>query len=450
MKTQFILSTVLALSLSACTAVGPDFTPPSMNMPAAFTAGGGSSLQSPELQMWWRELKDPLLNDLVAQGLANNLTIQTSLARIRKSEAQLRATGINAQTTGNLTSSVNRTGVDNLPTTTNDTSSLGGTFVIDLFGGIKRGQEQAAANLEASGFNLGDARAAVTQSIVMHYVSARFAQEAAALTRKTVASREQTLSLVRAKRRAGTASEFEIVQTEADLFTAKADLQGYLSNFESSVFAMTTVLDADPAPTLLKMQRGAPQASPRGTSLLGKPADLLRNIPSVRVAESTYAAAVAGLGVQEAKLLPSLTISGKLTVNDPKSWSFGPAISLPVFNQPALKANRDAQIAVVEEAMLNWRAAVRAAVGDVETQSHSLLRSNRQVSLLRLAIGSSEKALALNKANFEAGRSSLIELLDAERTTSARRLALASEVQSATIEWANLQVALGRGWKIKQ
>ena len=450
MKTQFILSTVLALSLSACTAVGPDFTPPSMNMPAAFTVGGGSLFQSPELQMWWRELKDPLLNDLVAQGLANNLTIQTSLARIRKSEAQLRATGINAQTTGNLTSSVNRTGVDNLPTTTNDTSSLGGTFVIDLFGGIKRGQEQAAANLEASGFNLGDARAAVTQSIVMHYVSARFAQEAAALTRKTVASREQTLSLVRAKRRAGTASEFEIVQTEADLFTAEADLQGYLSNFESSVFAMTTVLDADPAPTLLKMQRGAPQASPRGTSLLGKPADLLRNIPSVRVAESTYAAAVAGLGVQEAKLLPSLTLSGKLTVNDPKSWSFGPAISLPVFNQPALKANRDAQIAVVEEAMLNWRAAVRAAVGDVETQSHSLLRSNRQVSLLRLAIGSSEKALALNKANFEAGRSSLIEFLDAERTTSARRLALASEVQSATIEWANLQVALGRGWKIKQ
>ena len=450
MKTKFILSTALALSLSACTAVGPDFTPPSMNMPAAFTVGGGSLFKSPELQMWWRELKDPLLNDLVAQGLANNLTIQTSLARIRKSEAQLRATGINAQTTGNLTSSVNRTGVDNLPTTTNDTSSLGGTFVIDLFGGIKRGQEQAAANLEASGFNLGDARAAVTQSIVMHYVSARFAQEAAALTRKTVASREQTLSLVRAKRRAGTASEFEIVQTEADLFTAKADLQGYLSNFESSVFAMTTVLDADPAPTVLKMQRGAPQASPRGTSLLGKPADLLRNIPSVRIAESTYAAAVAGLGVQEAKLLPSLTISGKLTVNDPKSWSFGPAISLPVFNQPALKANRDAQIAVVEEAMLNWRAAVRAAVGDVETQSHSLLRSNRQVSLLRLAIGSSEKALALNKANFEAGRSSLIELLDAERTTSARRLALASEVQSATIEWANLQVALGRGWKIKQ
>ena len=80
----------------------------------------------------------------------------------------------------------------------------------------------------------------------------------------------------------------------------------------------------------------------------------------------------------------------------------------------------------------------------------NLLRSNRQVSLLRVAVGSSEKALALNNANFEAGRSSLIELLYAERTTSARRLALSAEVQSATIEWANLQVTLGRGWKIKQ
>lgn len=103
-------------------------------------------------------------------------------------------------------------------------------------------------------------------------------------------------------------------------------------------------------------------------------------------------------------------------------------MSLPVFNQPTLKVNRDAQIAVIEEAVLNWRAAVRAAVGDVETQSRSLLRSNRQVSLLRLAVGSSEKASALNKANFEAGRSSLIEFLDAERTTSARFLALAAEV----------------------
>ena len=101
---------------------------------------------------------------------------------------------------------------------------------------------------------------------------------------------------------------------------------------------------------------------------------------------------------------------------------------------------------MVEEAVLNWRAAVRAEVADVETQSHSLLRSNKQVSLLRVAVGSSDTALALNNANFEAGRSSLIELLDAERTTSARRLALAAEVQSATIEWANLQVTLGRGW----
>ena len=170
----------------------------------------------------------------------------------------------------------------------------------------------------------------------------------------------------------------------------------------------------------------------------------------MRVAESTYAAAVAGLGVQEAKLLPSLTLSGNLTVSDPQSWNFGPAMSLPVFNQPALKASRDAQIATVEEAALNWRAAVRAAVGYVETQSNSLISSNRQITLLRRAVGSSETALTLNKANFEVGRSSLIELLDAERTTSARNLALATEVQSATIEWANLQVALGRGWKIAQ
>ena len=134
----------------------------------------------------------------------------------------------------------------------------------------------------------------------------------------------------------------------------------------------------------------------------------------------------------------------------PQTWSFGPALAVPVFNQPALRATRDAQVAAVEEAELNWRAAVRSAVEAVEVQSNSLLRSRRQIASLRRAVAGSNQSLDLTRKNFEAGQSSLIELLDAERTTSSRRLALASETRNAAVEWANLQVALGRGWQTAQ
>jgi multidrug efflux system outer membrane protein len=445
-----LASALAVMSLSACGAVGPDFAAPTMDVPTAFTAGSGSALTAPELQMWWRELNDPSLDGFVAEGLANNLTIRSSLARVSQAEAQLRGTGVNAQTSGNLLASSTRTGGDLIPDTTTDTVNLSGSFVIDLFGGIQRAQEQAAASLQAAGFTLGDARATVTQSIVTTYITARFAQEAAALTRRTVASRQRTLELTRSNQRAGTSSEFEVIQAQSDLLTAQSDLQGYLSDFENSVFALATLTAADPAKVLAQMQPGAPQPIPRQAGARGTPADLLRNVPAVRIAEANYAAAVAGLGVQEAALRPSLTLSGTVTLSDPKSWSFGPALSIPVFNQPALRANRDAQVAAVEEAALNWQAAVRSAIEAVEVQSNSLLRSRRQIDLLGRAVAGSNQSLALTRINYEAGQSSLIELLDAERTTASRRLAFAAETRNAAIEWANLQVELGRGWQIPQ
>ena len=448
---KFRLASALAvISLSACGAVGPDFTTPAIDLPAAFTAGSGSSLTAPELQMWWRELNDPRLDAFVAEGLAKNLTIQSSLARVSQAEAQLRGTGVNAQTSGNLRATSTRAGGDLVADTRTDTTNLNGSFVIDLFGGIQRGQEQAAANLQAAEYTLGDARAAVTQSIVTTYINARFAQEAAALTQRTVASRKRTLELTQSNQQAGTSSDFEVIQAQSDLLTAQADLQGYLSDFENSAFALATLTAAEPAGVLAQVQAGARQPTPRSSGAVGTPADLLRNVPAVRIAEANYAAAVAGLGVQEAALRPSLTLSGNLTVSDPQSWSFGPAFSIPVFNQLALRANRDAQLAVVEEAALTWQSSVRSAVEAVEIQSNSLLRSRRQIDLLRRAVMGSNQSLALTRTNFEAGQSSLIELLDAERTTSSRRLALASEIRNAAIEWANLQVALGRGWQISQ
>ncbi len=443
------LSPVLAvILLSGCGAAGPDFTAPTMSLPVAFTAGAGSALTGPELQMWWREFNDRQLDAFVAEGLSNNLTIQSSLARVSKAQAQLRGTGVNAQISGNLQASSTRIGGDAIPDATSNTLGGNGKFVIDLFGGIQRGQEQAAANLQAAGFNLGDARVAVTQSIVTTYIQARFAQEAAALTRRTVESRRRTLELTQSKQLAGTSSEFEVIQSQSDLLTAQSDLQGYLSDFENSAFALATLTAADPAKVLAQLQAGAPQPRPRQAGARGTPADLMRNVPAVRVAEANYAVAVAALGVQEAALRPSLILSGTVTLSDPQSWSFGPTFSLPVFNQPALRANRDAQVAAVEEAALTWQAAVRSAVEAVEVQSNSVLRSRRQIDLLGRAVEGSNQSLALTRTNFEMGQSSLIELLDAERTTSSRRLALAAETRNAAIEWANLQVALGRGWRI--
>ncbi|MGX9356670.1 TolC family protein [Roseobacteraceae bacterium S113] len=256
MKTRaLILAIGISAFLSGCT-VGPNYQPPSKSIPARFVAGQGSSLVSPETQLWWRDLNDPILDGLIGRALAQNLDIRSSLARLEQAEAQFRGTGINEQISGSLSSSSTENGGDNLETTRTETTTLTGSFVIDLFGGVKRGREQALANLEASGFNVGDARAAVTLAVVSNYVSARFSQEAAQLTRNTISSRRQTLSLVRDERELGSSSELDVAQAETDLFAAQADLEGYISDFEGSVFALATLLDTAPFPCSETSRKG--------------------------------------------------------------------------------------------------------------------------------------------------------------------------------------------------
>ena len=65
---------------------------------------------------------------------------------------------------------------------------------------------------------------------------------------------------------------------------------------------------------------------------------MLRQRPDVLEAEKRFAASLLDLKVAEAKLFPSLKLNGSVTASDPRSWSFGPALSLPILDGGASRA----------------------------------------------------------------------------------------------------------------
>lgn len=68
------------------------------------------------------------------------------------------------------------------------------------------------------------------------------------------------------------------------------------------------------------------------------PAEALRQRPDVIDAELDFASAMAGMGAARADLFPSLSLGGTVAVSNPQSWSFGPALSLPIFDVGARQA----------------------------------------------------------------------------------------------------------------
>ncbi len=434
------------LLVAGCAAVGPDYQRPDVALPTAFVGGNSAEVRGLATRAWWEDYRDPILNDLVRRGLAQNLDVKEAEEAVRQAEANLRATGINAALSGSGTAERVRAGGDQMAAGYYTNTSLSADVVLDLFGGIRRGQQAAEADLAASRAEVEVTRLFWLAELIAAYGNARYNQEALAITRETVRAREETVSITRNKFNAGDATELDTAEAEALLETARADLPAYRAQFDANVFAIATLLNEPAAPILAVMERGAAPLRTPGSVATGVPADLLRNRPDVRMDEADLRAAVAEVGVAEADMLPSITLGGTVgRTTGTESWSFGPSLTLPILNQGALAADRDAAISAARQAEITWRAAIVSAVEDVQTGQSTLRQYRAHATALDRAAASYARAYGLAQGNFRDGAIDLLDLLDTDRNKTAAEISAASAANQAAQEWATLQIATGAG-----
>lgn len=444
MKTLVIVPLIAAVA--GCTAVGPEYTRPDVVLTPSYAGLAGQTAPAVLEAGWWRQYRDALLSELVAQGLARNLDIRTAQEAVRQARANLRVTGVNAALSGDLSADGTRSGANGTGSSESSSESLNGAVVLDLFGGIRREGEAAQASLAGAEADVETARLSWLAETIAAYANARYYQTVLALTRDTIATRQKTIDITRRQYEAGAATEYGLAQAQALLETARADLPNYEALFRANVFALATLVDTPAEPLLKRMQAGAPLLRTPGRVKTGVPADLLRNRPDLRASEASLRAAVAAVGVAEADLLPSITLSGTVANSSgTRSWSLGPELSLPVLNRGALRANRDAKVSAARQAELSWRSAVNGAVEDVQVAASNLTQYRLRQSALEQAARSYGHALGLAQQNYEAGAITLLDLLDTDRSAASARISAASAANETAQEWAFLQIALGAG-----
>ncbi len=445
MTLRLVAFALPALALAGCT-VGPDYAAPGVDLPATFAGARSQTLGDVSAQAWWTGFRDPLLDELALRGLARNLDVAAAVERIDEARANLRATGLNAQLDGSLYGSLTREGGNRIATETGRTAGLDAGFVIDLFGGYRRESQSAEAALAAAQADVETTRLAWLAELVAAYADARYYQEALQLTRDTIATREETVAVIRRQLEFGAATEYGLAEGESLLATARAQLPQYAALFNSSVFAIAALMDEPSAPLLARMQPGAPMLHIPEGEATGVPAELLRGRPDVRFAEATLAGSVYDVGVAESALYPSLTLLGSVSVGaSVNTWAFGPTLSLPVLNRGTLAASRDAALSRARQAEIDWRASVRGAVQDVEVALSNLKYDRARARALRQAADAYERALRLARENYRAGAITLLDLLDTDRETATARIAAAAAVNQASQSWASLQIAVGSG-----
>jgi outer membrane protein, multidrug efflux system len=441
----------MMLFLSGCM-VGPDMQAPETPLPTKFSEGGKSTNGDVTTATWWTAFSDPRLNHLVTEGMSKNLTVLQALEAIEQARQGVDIAGAGSlpSITGSASESLGKTnGVTATAQRSTTSGALNASWVLDLFGQYRRAKESANATLDASYAGADVARLTVISNVATYYVNARYYQQLLAISRE----------LTKAQLDAGAASRLNVVQAEGLVNSTLSDIPGLETNFRQQVNHLSTLLGV-PAPTLLAdMQRSGPQPVARDRMKAGIPADLIRNRPDIRRSERQLAAAVANIGVAESKLYPSVQLSGSISpfhvassplTGNGFSWSFGPSLTLPIFDGGALRANVKSSQAAARAAYLTWKASVLQGIEETENAMVAYNRDRATVAALRNSVKNYQEALSLATTNYKNGASSLLDVLDAQRSVATAQQSLAAAIRQSALDYIALNIAVGGGYAAGQ
>ena len=465
MNPRAVACSIVAIAFAGCAAVGPDYHRPGFDLPRSYPdAPGSETAPGPDAQ-WWKLYRDPVLESLVASALERNADVRLAVARIEETDANLREAGaaflpeVDLGTSGTRSRISSQTATPLPPSVSSVRNNVRLTastsFELDFWGRLRRALEAARAQALASYY----AKDVVTLTLAgltsQAYFSLRSLEAQIAVVRETLASRDETLDMVRRRAQGGLASGLDVNQAEiarADAATQLKDLLRQRSLAEHQLGTLTGRLDlALPASSNALLALPTPP-----TPRTGLPSALLERRPDIRQAEQQLVFANAQIGVARAAMLPTISLTGSyggesqslstLLESGSRIWSLGFGLTLPIFDWGRLAARSDAAEARARQALAGYQRAVETAfreVADALTNVEQAAASERD---LQDRATSARNALRLARLRYESGYSAYLEVLDSQRSANDAELAVVRNRQTRLSASVDLMKALGGGW----
>ena len=469
MKFSVLFATVAAgLALSGCS-IFPPYIAPEIQTPPTWQATPPHQGQITSLVNWWQQFNDPVLVVLLEKAESDSPTLDKALAAIQSARANIvtsNAQGLpalNASTAASHAKNAggsggfNSAGSSNIATSTS--GKLDASWEIDLFGGIQFSKQAATARLEAKQSEWHNARVSLAAEVATDYLDYRHCELAVDIVKETLNSRRETLRLTQILSNAGFTAPAEASLAEASLQSSESSLTAQQAQCDSLVKSLVALTNL-PEPELrqqLNSRHGLPE--PLQFEVTSLPAQLISQRPDLVEAERNLAAASADIGVATASLYPSLSLSGVISRVDTSisglssiatTWSFGPALSLPIFDGGKRRAQISQAEANYQIALATYQQSVRDAIKEVEQALVNLDSATLREKSERLSTEQYEKYFNAEQIHWRAGGISLITLEDARRQLINAELSRLSQQHDRVKYWIMLYKALGGGWEKTQ
>jgi len=464
----------LALALAGCTAVGPDYDPPGVPLPASWGADPATGLQATpyELVEWWRVFNDPVLDQLVDIAQQQNYSLELAGLRVLESRAVLGiATGLQYPQQQLASGDVTRVSPSENAGQGNNAFNryeLGASLAweMDFWGKYRRGIESADAALSASVASYDEAVVLVTAQVVGTYVSIRILEEQLRIAHENLKLQQRSYEIAEVLYRNGQDSELDVQQAKTLLLGTQATVPELTTQLKLAYNALNTLLGQNHGFVETLIVPGPIPDVPDQVAV-GIPADLLRRRPDVRQAELTAVAQNAQVGIATADLYPSIALVGSFGVAsvssdvggggasqlfnaDSINYAAGASFSWPVLNYGRIRNNIRVQDARLQQALVAYQQTVLVAAQEVDDAMVSLTGAQAQKTILADGVVAAERSNSLSMLQYKEGFSGYQRVLDSQKSLFAQQNRYAASRGQAVLSVVQLYKALGGGWEVRE
>ena len=459
--------TALAMSMAACNTIPkadmrPVLAEPNIAMQqsyGAFDKETVSSVEQPSIasQRWQSFYNDERLKGLIALGLENNKDFESARLAIEKARAQYQITDINDLPAINGSAGYSRGAQNNVDRNSSSSYNVNlglANYELDFWGKISSLKDQALQNFLATTAAKDATQISLVSSISQSYANLSYSLAQLKLAEATVESRERSLFIANKRFEAGIDPKLPSLQASASLEDAKLAVLRAQSSILKARNALQYLVGG-PIPSELIPTPAVSNITNQKIFNAGLPSELLRYRPDVLQAEYSLKAAGANIEVARASYFPSISLTSSVGVssgslndlfkNGAVGWSFGPSVSVPIFDAGRLDANYDVAQIEREQTLTSYEASIQTAFREVSDVLATRATLGEQLEAQYRLQDNFEQTYQIADARFKAGLDNYLDVLDAQRSLFSTQQGILDLELQKIVSQIELYQALGGG-----
>lgn len=282
----------------------------------------------------WKEVfRDPKLQALIEEGLANNVDMQAAILRVEEAKLLLTSARLSFLPSLNLAPQGTITKMENTGYVKAYTLPAAASWEVDLFGKLLNASRGQKAAYLQSQYTQQAIRSQLIGGIANAYFTLLMLDRQVEITSKTVDIYKENVRAMEAMKVAGMTTEAAVVQMRAVYHQVSGSLIELKRQVREVENSLSVLLAKAPQP--IDRSTLEDQVMPEEL-MAGVPLQLLENRPDVKVAEMTLASAYYTTNKARAAFYPGINITATagwtngsgVTVSNPGQFMFQALASL--------------------------------------------------------------------------------------------------------------------------